>query len=408
MTAPTIAPVKTHRPAGARRWTVSRSAVAILALWVAADVSLRFLPLTWFNIVDAVIARRWHPRDAPFTPNLRIHSAYYAGDEAIAGNLAPMETRPPRTFTTDRFGFRWTPAVRPGEPPRAVVLRGFSYSWGALMDDFETFPYRLARELDVNVYCGARFHEDAERPEDVRRLVDKLGANPSLAVYMHLEPNGHDPSWNTPHRLQRIGASVLGERYEDAEKTAAWLRFAIPTWLHVSPLEAMAVRASRAVRRGRFLANPRAAGVVSFALPDGTRMLNRAADINRVLHPPDDATVAARARFIAEWAHGLSRLGMTTVVVLVPEKMSVYGRELGLRLPDDPYLNRLERELKRHELRVVNLLPMLRAGAARDLATGHLAFFREDHHWSPDGVRRMAGFTAAAVRQSDVLHGTAP
>jgi hypothetical protein len=403
MVSPLLAaPAHSPRPKP-RRWSVSRLTVALLAGWVAADLGLRLLPPEWFDIIDAEIARQWHPIDAPFTANRRFYSNTYRGDETIVGNLKPTETASLRTFRTDELGFRYTPAVRPGEPPEVIALRGFSYTWGALLDDQETFTAGLARGLGVNVYNGAWFHEDPERPADVRRLLRKLGAQPSVAVYVHLEPNGHERSWHAPSRVDRMGEAVLGSRYADVASRADWLRRTLRAWLEMSPLTAMAKRASRAVHDGRILTNPRANAVVSFPLPNGTRLLNRAGDFRRVMNPPDNRTVAARAEYIEDWSKALAQDGMATIVVLVPEKMSVYGPALGLRLAEDPYLNRLERELRRRGLRTVNMLPLLRASAPHDLATGKLAYFREDQHWNAEGVSRIAAEAAQAIRRAGLL-----
>jgi hypothetical protein len=377
--------------------------MAVLAGWVATDLGLRLLPPGLFDMIDAQIARQWHPIDAPFTANRRFHSSTYVGDETIVGNLKPTETGPLRTFRTDSLGFRYTPEVRPGEPPDVIAFRGFSYTWGALIDDRETFPAVLARELGVNVYNAASFHEDPERPEDVRRLLKKLGARPSVAVYVHLEPNGHERRWDASSRTSRLGEAVLGRRYKGIALRADWLRRTLREWLEMSPLTAMAKRASRAVHDGRILTNPRANDVVSFPLPDGTRLLNRTGDFRRVMNPPDARAVVARAEYIEDWCKALGEDGIATVVVLVPEKMSVYGSALGLRLPEDPYLNRLERELRRRGLRTSNMLPLLRGSAPHDIATRKLAYFREDQHWNAVGISRIAAEVASVIRQAGLL-----
>jgi hypothetical protein len=97
----------------------------------------------------------------------------YKGGDA-QGNLPSTENTRPRTFTTDALGFRWTPQVSPSDPPQVIVFRGFSFVWGGGLSDDETLPAVLARELNVNVYNGARFLEDVEQPADFDRLMTKL------------------------------------------------------------------------------------------------------------------------------------------------------------------------------------------------------------------------------------------
>jgi hypothetical protein len=123
----------------------------------------------------------------------------------------------------------------------------------------------------------------------------------------------------------------------------------------------------------------------------------------RVMNPPDARAVVARAEYIEDWCKALGEDGIATVVVLVPEKMSVYGSALGLRLPEDPYLNRLERELRRRGLRTSNMLPLLRGSAPHDIATRKLAYFREDQHWNAVGISRIAAEVASVIRQAGLL-----
>jgi hypothetical protein len=96
--------------------------------------------------------------------------------------------------------------------------------------------------------------------------------------------------------------------------------------------------------------------------------------------------------------------GIRMIVLLVPEKMTVYGPSLGVEVPADPLLDRMERNLVSRGLRVVNGLPLLRATADADLAAGKLSFLREDEHWNADGVERLAKAVAEAIRNGGGQH----
>lgn len=391
-------------PAPARKlktsyWTVGRLMPRVTVVVAALIVLSGLLPLEWFPFADYEIARQVLQPDAPFMPGLNLHKEYFAGSEVLAGNLPQTEFLPLRTFTTDSAGFRGTPKVEPDEPPALVVFRGFSFTWGASLSDQQTFPAALSRQLGVNAYDAARFHDDEEVPEDFDRLVGRLPSRPKLAVYVHLEPNAHVRSWHDDSPLDRAGRAVLGrDTYEWIDRTTSYARHATSTWLHLSPAILMAVNAKKALENDRILTNRYRKNVVTFTLPDGRRMLVTKGDLERDITAPDEATVRERAEYIAWWNQHLANSGTRMLVLLVPEKISIYGPSLGVKFPPDPYLDRLQRELSARGVRTVNGLPLLLSTAASDLAYGNLAYWREDQHWTVLGVERLAAATAEVIR----------
>ena len=78
--------------------------------------------------------------------------------------------------------------------------------------------------------------------------------------------------------------------------------------------------------------------------------------------------------------------------------------------PADPYLNRLETgAAPPQRYRSSTRYPYSQPSAAADLASGMLSFYREDHHWSPLGVRRISAALAQQIRSAhkpteDPLH----
>jgi hypothetical protein len=359
---------------------------SVLAGTVAALIVLSgCLPLEWMQYQDYEVARQILQWDAPFRPNLRLHTRFFVGDEADEGNVAPTEQLPERDFTTDRLGFRDTRPIVPGEPVKLVVFRGFSFTFGAGLSDTQTLPAVLERELRVNAYNAGRFHDDPETPEDFDRLMSRIGARPRTVVYVHLEPNGH-VGVERPRPLKRL------------------LRFAkeLPmNWIRSSPAIRYAALAKKAMENNLLLHNRYGDHLRSFPLPDGRRFLVLDRELEHDTAEYDDGLVADRADYIAWWGQRMAERGARMVVLLVPDKMSVYGRELGVKLPEDAYLDRMERQLEHRGLRVVNGLRLLRATAREDLASGRLAFLREDQHWSVSGVDRLGKATATAIRSDN-------
>jgi hypothetical protein len=370
-------------------WLIPRIVFLIAVLIVVSG----FLPLRWFRFQDYEIARQVLQWDAPFMPNLRMRTAFFEGNEAFAGNLRPTERLGWRNFTTDNFGFRFTPPVRGSLAPELVVFRGFSFVFGLGFGDEETFPAVLSRQVGVNAYNAARFHDDPETPEDFDRLMAKVGARPKTVVYVHLEPN----------------AFVLTPSAKRLDPGRRLFRFAkeFPlTWVRTSPLILNAAVAKRAVENDLILNNRYRENVRSFALPSGSPMLVLKGDLERAQTSFDDSIVADRSAYIEWWNARMVERGARMIVLLVPDKLSVYGPSLGVSLPADPYLDRMERDLASRGIRVVNGLPLLRATAAADLASGRLSYLREDQHWSAEGVKRLARATAQAISAIPVIESS--
>jgi hypothetical protein len=376
---------------------------ALLAIAGLLSVFGGFLPQRWFRFQDFQIARQVLQRDSPFRPNLLIETNYFDGDEAVVGNLPKTEPSHARTFRTDSLGFRDTPPAHVGESPAVVVFRGFSFVWGDGLSDGETFPAALSRELGVNVYNAARFHEDHEMPSDFDALLAKLHANPKIAVYVHLEPNEHNLAWNEPNELFRLGERFIGPTFVQTVKQVTYIEKAALTWMRLSPLKFLTVRLNKALTNDVILPNPYRTHVCSFTLPNGKPLLVRKGDLQRVQTERDETTVRERARYIAWWRNRLAERHIRMIVLLVPEKMTVYGAALGVALPRVPYLNRLETELTGRGVHVVNGLRVLHANATQDLASGHLSYFREDQHWTPLGAARLARATAHAIEVQGML-----
>jgi hypothetical protein len=379
-------------------WSVGRVVPWVAAAIATLTVASGLLPLRWFGFEDFHIARQRPPLDAPFIPNLGLHSASYMGGEALAANLRSRENRRPRTFTTDALGFRWTPEVRSGEPPSVVVIRGASFVWGGSLSDEETLPAELARQLGVNVYNGARFIDDEERPEDFDRLMSKLAIRPRHTVFVQLEQDGDVLSAYADSRLDRIGKSIAGSAYETLAPLAANAERSALTWMRLSPVIQLSVRARKAIQNGKILPNPYSRNASAYWTPGGARILFERASLERAETVLEDSVIRDRAAFIELWHHHMLRAGSRMIVLLLPDKVSVYGPETGIKAKNARYLDRLEKELTARGVRVVNGLTILRPYAGADLALDRLSFWRDDLHWTPLGVQRVASATAQILR----------
>jgi hypothetical protein len=370
------------------------------------DVAGRFGPIEWLNVLPELAAARRPGLLHPFAPNMTIHHDPWIGETAVTGNLPPREFRAPVIFSTDKLGFRLTPYALSQPKIDFLLTGGASFAYGGGLSDDETFPAVLTRDEKLPTYNAGRFYWDSTHFIYVARLVDRLKAQkPSAAIYLYwenmnppLDVRQLDPlQW----RIDGLGKAVLGEsRYAELRERVQYDNRYLTAILSVSPMEVLSTRFFKRLSNGRILPNRYAAAVVSSVLPNDQRILFLQTEIQRVLSPPSDDLMRQHADFFEEYARRLAALNMGLYVILMPNKYSLYGEFVdgSGAAPTVPYLNRLEVELSRRRLTVLNGLSVLKPLARADIESGELCYYRDDHHWSPKGVRRIAAAFAQFVR----------
>jgi hypothetical protein len=120
--------------------------------------------------------------------------------------------------------------------------------------------------------------------------------------------------------------------------------------------------------------------------------------------------VTQTARYLAWFDAELKKRKLRLVVLLLPNRYTIYGPLLTKKAgPWVGYLDRLDAELERHGIATLNGLEVYRSGAQHELETGELSFYREDTHWNPQGVHKIAAALAETLEapSSDTLaHAT--
>jgi len=374
---------------------ISHWLVPALLLWAAADVAGRFAPVGWLHVLPEHEATRRPGRYHPFIPDLTVRTDPWVGETALTGNLAPTETRTPVTFGTDALGFRRTPGVPPDGGADLILYGGSSFAYGGGLSDDETLPAVLTRDAGVRVYNGGHFWWDPLTLESLDWLTGRLKSPRSAVVMIYwedadLEPQSLHPKARRVDRLVEkvVGRGRFGSLRDDLEYAR---RYAKAVW-SISPVEVLSIRLYKALSNDRILPNRYRSAVEARTLPGGERMLFLEEEVARVLRPPGDDAVTRLGDYYAECARHLAAQDRGLFVVLVPNRYTLYGPALdGTRAaPADPYIDRVDRELRRRGVAALNGLAVLRPDAAGDLASGRLSFYREDHHWSPLGVERIA------------------
>jgi acetyltransferase AlgX (SGNH hydrolase-like protein) len=386
----------------ARPWRLSRLAAAALAAWMIVDVGLRFMPVEQLGVSAITAAQRFTGRHSPFRSQVSIVvPAGSPGENAVRGNLPPTERRPPLRFSTDALGYRRNPEVPTAAGPDVLFIGGDSFIYGANLSDEETLPAAFTRASGLYAYNGGRPYQAPMMLYDLDWLLTHLPRSPTKAVLVHLEEHRRSMK-----QMPRATPSVIDElRY------GRWL---ISGWWNASPLSNATRRLFRRLADGKLLTNVYEQQVVAYPLPDGRSMLFRDSETFPARVPETEDEIRGTADYILAWTRELQARGMETYVLLLPTRFTVYGpflghderREGALEAVQNFY--RLEAELNRRGINAINGLRVFQGTAQQDLSSGDLPFYREDNHWGPAGVERIARILADSLSfRPDTAWGSA-
>lgn len=351
-----------------------------------ADAGLRLLPRS------AVSFRAWEAArtpggDGPFLPNFTYHTTGAYGDLAALGNLPEAREVRPEAFVTDSFGYPNAPdALERGRAD--ILLTGSSYSVGAEVPVGEALAAQVARRTGQTVYNAAG--GDYRLPDLLE--VARRALRPGGTVVVEY-PESRDPPGMlavlAPRGIAACRARLAAIR--GAALCSPW--FALRRRVEFSPLAVLGQRVRKRFENERVLPNPYATRVVRRRLagPGDGVMLFLADDTVRAHRPPE---AAGAARYF-HWMRGkVERAGFRLVVLLVPDKYTVYRPLLAppdsTPLPGDRYLPAVAARLGADGIPVADLSAPYRAVAARELEMGRTLYFRDDTHWNARGIALAA------------------
>jgi len=345
--------------------TFGRACFGLLGICMIARVAVAFLP-----------AGPWSPSGYQcgsyylFLPASRPHTctadAAYGEGTRVANRLDFLRYRREK-FTVDARGYRNLPVI--GKP--SVILYGSSFSLGLSLNDEETIGVQVARESGLLVFNAANVLNTALSADPIVRAAGFLKADKGLVLMEVLNRDAYTYAGRVP-----------AQRAEPLQSLERRIKnpFAIT---RVSSLLNM-------VQDDRLFPNPDRFRFPEEELADGRHMLFYDQDKSFFEKPPDPAPTADA---IAHLGADLARHGLKLAVMLVPTGYAVYYPLFRRRTGTDGgerYMTSLAAKLAGAGVPAFNLLPVLRAAAARELPAGRLVYWPDDAHWNPAGVRVAA------------------
>jgi len=361
------------------RWRLGWVLPCLMLVVMAMDFALHLEPLDVFVNCPHEALGQLHTPEGPFEPNREFHNARSYGDLAALGNLPRRRVYRRVDFATDAFGFH-NPAAEGLAP--AGILFGDSFAIGAEVPEQKSLSAQLTALFSGPIYNAGGFVPlDFER---VRQLASRLKLRTGAFIYefheAHLKELPPPAAPGVPSWRHKLAVRVLGPRGVDRLK--GWL-----SSLPDSRLELLARKFERALENDAVLPNSFASSTVEGRLRNGDWMLFLPSRIAPVNSP--DAAVVRWADFFRRLSGELGRDGLELVVVIVPEKFTVYAPLLAWPRPPaegDVLLGQLERRLREACVPVVNVTPAFRAAAA-ELAERHqYIYWQDDTHWNECGV----------------------
>ena len=382
-----------------RWWQVGTLLPLLMVAAFAGELASRFLPL------DVVAFRVWEPAlqtalgaPGPFEPGKAVTKRRAYGDLAALGNERRLRQYHDESFHVDRLGFRNGYDV--DHAVYAGIVTGDSFAVGHA----EPEPATLSGQLTL--LAGARFYNAGfslppgpPPPDGLASLAATLRIHPGVVVYELLEraartspparldlPLVPYPPGFPPERSLRLRLAGIARRFHPTAE---------------SPLQIASVRLVKWLEDDTLRPNPYAGAVVRRTLTNGDEMLFLPWDLAPLGAGDLQPLATEWSGYLAWYAGKLQAQGLPVVVLLVPDKYTVYGPLTPNDSPEPEggrLLDGIEDRLRSAGVPVVNVTALFRARAAAGLARYEYLYWRDDTHWNARGIALAADAVWREVR----------
>jgi SGNH hydrolase-like domain, acetyltransferase AlgX len=363
----------------------------VLVFVLLCDLGMRVLPLRVFAFRALEAAQRRLPNCmGPFENDATFRFRNSYGDLASMGNLRSMRQYRNVTFTTDQLGFHNNEI--PKQNPDNIIL-GDSFAIASEVQEDESFSSRIAQMRGSVVYNAAEDEPLMLAP--LRSVVRDIGMHRGYVIYEFLERHLLEPA-PPPTETGKTGLHAVLPTILGAE---LWDRLRLSVWhiVEFSPMQAMAQKIDKFLCNGWLLPNRYSENVLAGKLVNGDALLFTPTDLAAA-----DASQENARGWVEYWSWlstELQKSNLTLVVVLVPNKYTVYSpllAETDLFSPSSrTRLPEVERMLDQKNVLVVNLVAPFRSQAERDISSHQFIYWIDDTHWNERGMH----LAAAAVSQ---------
>ena len=378
----------TTRP---RRIGVGRLLPLIIAATLAVDVMARFLPLDSLCFQAWECMTRYQEPGSSFEANRQFRSNRTHGNLSNMGNLPSLREYRPQVFTTDANGFRNAPGLASTAPDGIVVGDSFVAGYG--ISDEETLPVQLSAATGLRFYNAGGPYAYLQT---VRALKTKMGFQRGQVIVVWTESESV-AQLQQAEALAQNGDAKAGFMRAAFGPQGARIRALLRGWWYTSPAKIVAEKAFLSIADDRILPNVYRSRVVERHLTTGKPILFYPSDVDG-FHSRRDVTEATD--FLVALSAGLRQEGLASMVVLAPNKYTVYEPLLSDRQqgPGDAVhpLARLEAALKSRGIQALDLTPSFAAQARADLPTGEYLYWLDDTHWNRHGIE----MAVAALRRT--------
>ncbi len=345
------------------------------------------LELVAFRTFEPALSRK--PRMlGQFDPckNIRVRGAY--GDLAAMANVRSVRQYHDETLHTDAMGFRDPCDL--ADAHYAGIVAGDSFVVGVGEPEVDTLPGKLT------TLAGAPFYNAGWNgvliPGGVAYLAGELKIRSGVVVLEVLER-----TLKTPTPIAEDfppGVFTSPQAAEQAKGASSFLPWLTDVQQKLSPstpspLQIISQKIIKKLQNDKLQPNPYWHLAVHETLANGDNMLFLPKD----LRPVDDvdALSASWANYFEWYRNQLRPYNLKLIVLLVPNKYTVYGQWAapvqadGIRL-----LNGVEHRLEAKGIPVVNLTGQFREVAAEQLPEHRYLYWRDDTHWNAEGIALAA------------------
>jgi len=357
---------------------LGRIAPAVIATCLLLDLSLRFVPPSFFSFRAWEAMHRLGPGKGPFLDNASYRNPRAYGDLANIANLPQNRQYHEEVFHTDGAGYR--NRHPPAKPFSGILLVGDSFAAGAGVPDEQSPGEQIRTATGLPVYNAAGTY-------NVAKLITQLQMNQGLVIWQQSERTGLP---GVP--VARVAKRGWGDRIQALKQQAT---FRYSGYWHYSPLGIVLGRAVRVLQNDRLLPNPYRGSVFVAKLQNGREMLFFWGEVANYYQ---DRT--AKTDFFVKLNARLEKRGLRLLVLLVPDKYVVYHDLIvPAPRPSDrmPFLSAVEQHLASADVPVLNLEPLFRKRAAELLPGDDYLYWLDDSHWNARGIHEAAEAVAGKI-----------